>query len=78
MAMDITKMRIGMTLYKVAYEKAGNSGLKVQRTYPVRIVRLQMESRMVVASINGRPCRPYKESAWRQWRTEKPEPGVLS
>lgn len=70
--MTIDKLKPGMTVYEVHSYKMGNTTRRSIGVWEVRIVSVDSEKGIVVASWNGNPASKYFKSSWSKWRLKEP------
>lgn len=70
--MTIDKLKPGMTVYELGSHGVGHTTMRSKATWPVKIVSIDPNKRVVVASWNGNPEKTYSERTWSKWRLERP------
>jgi len=69
---SLNRLREGQVLYTVTRQKVGNTTLTRAAVHPVRVVRVDLAARRVMASWNGNPERAFSESQVAKWKVTKP------
>lgn len=70
--MKLEKLQPGMTVYDVGRHKMGNTTVSTVSVWSVLIVRVDAETRTVVASWNSNKAQSYGEHTWSKWRVRRP------
>ena len=71
--MKIEKLAQGITVYDVGRQKMGNTNITTVAVREVRIHSVDVEKRVVEASINGNSIREYTKNYWSKWRLKEPK-----
>ena len=70
--MKLESLKPGMVVYDVGTYRMGNTTMRSVGVWPVRIVEIDMEKRIVVASWNGNPPKRFVSSEATRWRKNEP------
>lgn len=69
---NIKKLVPGQVVWEIQRRKAGNTTIKTDCLYEIRIVSVNVERGEVVASWNGNPAKTYYAKSIKGWHSEKP------
>lgn len=70
--MKISALKPGMTVYDVVKRKMGNTTMTTVAVLPVKIVSVDDDKGVVVASWNGNTEQKFRAAAISKWRKDKP------
>jgi hypothetical protein len=70
--MKLEKLMPGMIVYDVGRMPMGNTTLKTVAVWKVKVIEVDLDRRLVVASWNGNPCRTYYQHSIKNWRVKPP------
>ena len=71
--MKIEKLKTGMTVYDVGRYKMGTTTMTTVGVWSVRIVEVDIEKQIVIASWNGNIREKFYRNSWSKWRFKKPK-----
>lgn len=69
----ITALKPEDIVYDVVSQKAGNTTMRRQAVFKVRIIEVAADGKYVIASWNGNASRKYFTSQVAKWRRSKPQ-----
>ena len=70
--MKFEKLKPGMVVYDVHSYKMGNTTQSTVGVWEVRIVTVDIESRLITASWNGNPAKTFFYGDAMKWREKEP------
>jgi hypothetical protein len=74
----ITALKANDVVFEVVMQKMGNTHLRRQAVYRVRIVEVDLERNTVLASWNGNAPEKFSERAVGKWRRTTPASKALT
>jgi hypothetical protein len=70
----ITRLKAGQIVWDLQRNTAGNTTMKRDDLYEVKIIKVNLEENHVIASWNGNKPRRYNEREIKKWRVKEPVP----
>ena len=70
--MKIESFHREMIVYDVHSHFMGNTKMRTVGVWTVRIISIDLEKQIVVASWNGNEPRHYHKRSWSKWRFKRP------
>lgn len=68
----LNKLKVGQVVYNVMVRRMGNTTVRREAVFPVRIVSIDLEKRCVVASWNHNSPVRFSERHVNKWRLKEP------
>ena len=70
---NIKKLEPGQIVYSIERQRMGNTTVKYNECYPVRILAIHPEEGFVIASWNHNKPEKFYEGAIKKWKVKEPE-----
>ncbi len=68
----LNRLREGQVLYAVSHKKMRNASAARLAVHPIRVVSVDLATRQVTASCNGKRARVFGETQVAGWKVNKP------
>jgi hypothetical protein len=70
----LDKLTPGQQVWQIKRQKMGNTTIKVNSLYSIKVVEIDADKRRVLMSWNGNPAKWVGEKEVSSWKLTKPEP----
>jgi hypothetical protein len=70
----LKNLKPGQIVWSLEWGKAGNTTMREQRLYSIKVESIDLEKETAIASWNSNPPRLFRLNSIKKWRVNKPKP----
>lgn len=70
----LDKLTVGQAVWQITRQKMGNTAVRINSLYSIKVLEIDLEKRRVLRSWNGNKAEWVGEKEVSSWKLVKPEP----